>query len=281
MISLEMSLRGFSIKFVSVFLVIALFYVTRTAISIFKDLLSFEESNWTSAKKDYVHSLQSLMGYVSWSVYIIISLYLLGISLTSLTVIAGGLSVGIGFGMQNIISNFVSGLVLLFGRSIREGDVLQFDDIWCTVKKISFRSTIVETFDNAVLIIPNSELITTRILNWTSNNMVVRRDVKVGVAYGSDTELVLKTLLEVATEHKRVLKAPKPTVIFDAFGASSLDFILRIWIDSIDNSISTMSDLHYAIDSKFREKGIEIAFPQLDVHHKNSAVGMEPGKFPE
>ena len=275
LVDLEMSLKGFSIRLASIFIVIVLFYATRTGTAIFRDIIGDMGNGWNRAKRDSISSLQVLAEYGAWGLYILVSLYILGISLTSLTVIAGGLSVGIGFGLQNIVNNFISGLILLFGRSIKEGDVLQFDTVWCTVRKISFRSTTVETFDNAVLIIPNSDLITNRILNWTQNNDTVRRDVVVGVAYGSDTELVVKTLLGVAEAHKHVLRAPKPSVLFDNFGSSSLDFILRVWIDDIDVVLTTLSELRHAVDKAFRENSIEISFPQMDVHFRSGVVPVK------
>ncbi len=278
LVDLEMNLKGFSIRVASIFIVIVLFYATRTGIAIFRDLLGELGRDWSRPKRDSISSLQVLAQYGAWSLYIIVSLYLLGISLTSLTVIAGGLSVGIGFGLQNIVNNFTSGLILLFGRSIKEGDVLQFDDVWCTVRKISFRSTTVETFDNAVLIIPNSDLITNRILNWTRNNEVVRRDVLVGVAYGSDTELVAKTLQEIADAHPHVLKVPGPNVLFDNFGASSLDFILRVWIDDIGVVLTVLSELRHSVDKAFRERDIEISFPQMDLHFRSGVVPLHVEK---
>lgn len=280
LVSMEMSLEGFSIRLISVFAMVVLFYVTRTGIAIFRDFVGDVGRRWNRSRRDSISSLQVLGEYGAWAVYIVVSLYILGISLTSLTVIAGGLSVGIGFGLQNIVNNFISGLILLFGRSIKEGDVLQFDDIWCTVRKINFRSTAVETFDSAVLIIPNSDLITNRILNWTQNNDTVRRDVLVGVAYGSDTVLVERTLLEVAQAHPHVMRDPAPSVLFSAFGASSLDFVLRVWIEDIDVVLSALSELRHNVDKAFREQDIEIAFPQMDLHFRSGTlpIHLENGR---
>ncbi|BDQ37072.1 hypothetical protein SYK_14320 [Pseudodesulfovibrio nedwellii] len=142
--------------------------------------------------------------------------------------------------------------------------------LWCTVKKINIRTTVVETFENAVIMIPNSDLVSTQLTNWTKNNPSLRRDILVGVAYGSDTEKVSQTLARVADEHLNVLKSPSAQVLFSAFGSSSLDFILRVWIDDIDHTIRATSELRFAIDEAFRKEGIEIAFPQMDIHFKTA-----------
>jgi small-conductance mechanosensitive channel len=181
--------------------------------------------------------------------------------------------VGIGFGMQTIFNNFVSGLILLFGRSIQQEDIIQVGELWSTVKKINIRTTVVETFENATIIIPNSDLISNQVTNWTKDNPTLRRDLAIGVAYGSDTELVKKTLLEIANAHPHVLKTPSAWVLFNDFGASSLDFILRVWIDDIDYSLRTISELRFEIDKEFRKHNIEIAFPQMDLHIR-SAEGL-------
>lgn len=263
---LTVSWEGFSLKFASVLLLALLFYVTRACAHLAKGALDRMANRWPRGQRGTVLSLKTMSTYSLWFIYGLITLHVLGVSLTSLTVVAGGLSVGIGFGMQTIFNNFVSGLILLFGRSIQQGDIIQVGDLWCTVRTITIRSTVVETFDNASLIIPNSDLVTTQVTNWTKNNTTIRRDLSIGVAYGSDTELVRQTLLSVAEAHPNVLRRPQPNVLFNEFGASSLDFILRVWINDIDNSLATLSDLRFTIDTAFRKAAIEIAFPQMDLH---------------
>lgn len=203
--------------------------------------------------------------YVLWGLYVLISLFLLGFSFTSLAVVAGGLSVGIGFGLQNIVNNFVAGLILLFGRSIQAGDTIQIDTIWGQVRKVNIRNTVVQTFDNATLFVPNSDLIAGKLVNWTHRDPTVRREIAVGVAYGSNTERVRAILLEVASNHPRVLKHPEPTVQFQNFGESSLDFKLLFWVDNVSTGIATTSDIRFEIDRRFREEGIDIPFPQREV----------------
>jgi small-conductance mechanosensitive channel len=203
--------------------------------------------------------------YVLWGCYVLIALFLLGFSFTSLAVVAGGLSVGIGFGLQNIVNNFVAGLILLFGRSIQAGDTIQIDSIWGQVRKVNIRNTVVQTFDNATLFVPNSDLIAGKLVNWTHRDPTVRREIAVGVAYGSNTERVREFLLEAARNQPHVLKQPEPSVQFQNFGESSLDFKLLFWVDNVQAAVSTTSDIRFAIDRRFREEGIDIPFPQREV----------------
>ncbi|UZP66982.1 mechanosensitive ion channel [Desulfovibrio mangrovi] len=272
---LTISWEGFSLKFASVLLLAILFYVTRACSHLARGALDRMAERWPKGQRGSVLSLKTMANYGLWFVYGLVGLHILGVSLTSLTVVAGGLSVGIGFGMQTIFNNFFSGLILLFGRSIQQGDIIQVGDLWCTVRTINIRATVVETFDNASLIIPNSDLVTTQVTNWTKNNATIRRDLLVGVAYGSDTELVRKTLTAVAEAHPHVLRRPQPAVLFNDFGASSLDFILRVWINDIDNALTSISELRFAIDKAFREEGIEIAFPQMDLHIRTAPALQE------
>lgn len=265
--------QGFSLQLFNVVMVFALFFLTRAAIAVIHTYIKRTGNGWPRAKRGTMHSLQTITSYSLWALFGILAMSVLGVNLTSLTVIAGGLSVGIGFGMQTIFNNFVSGLILLFGRSIQQEDIIQVGELWCTVKKINIRTTVVETFENATIIIPNSDLISNQVTNWTKDNPTLRRDLPIGVAYGSDTELVQNTLLELANAHPHVLKTPGAWVLFNDFGASSLDFVLRVWIDDIDYSLRTISELRFEIDKEFRKHNIEIAFPQMDLHIR-SAEGL-------
>lgn len=214
-------------------------------------------------------SVTTITVYAIWLVGIMLALNALGFDSTSLTLVLGALGIGIGFGLQNIFNNFLSGIILLFERPIQVGDDIEVNGVWATVKKINVRSTIAQTYDNASLIIPNSDLISTQVTNWSFKDRRLRRNIDVGVAYGSDLELVRKTLLEIAGNTSRVLKLPKPNVIFRDFGDSALMFRLRIWT-YIDYFLEVETDIRYGIDRLFRERGIEIAFPQMDIHIKRS-----------
>lgn len=269
------TIGDYSLHLKDVLTLFILFFLTKHCIAAFKVSIEHVGSRWQKAKRGAVPSIQTLVTYAIWSLFSLVALRILGVNLTSITVIAGGLSVGIGFGMQNVVNNFISGLILLFGRSIQQGDIIEMNSVWCTVKKINIRTTLVETFESAVIMIPNSDLVTTQVTNWTKNNPSLRRDILVGVAYGSDTEKVKQTLTRIAEEHPHVLKSPAAYVHFNDFGSSSLDFILRVWIDDIENTIRATSELRFAIDAAFRREGIEIAFPQMDVHFKTAPALAE------
>jgi small-conductance mechanosensitive channel len=276
----KITVGDYSLYLKNIITLFILFFLTKHCISAFNLSIDFVGSRWQKAKRGAIPSVQTLTTYAVWSLFSLLALRILGVSLTSITVIAGGLSVGIGFGLQNVVNNFISGLILLFGRSIQQGDIIEMGGMWCTVKKINIRTTIVETFESAVIMIPNSDLVTTQLTNWTKNNPSLRRDILVGVAYGSDTEKVTQALMQVAHEHPNVLKNPAPIVLFSDFGASSLDFILRVWVDDIEHTIQASSELRFAIDAAFRSEGIEIAFPQMDVHFKTApALADHLAKF--
>jgi potassium-dependent mechanosensitive channel len=219
-------------------------------------------------------SIASVSIYLIWVLGILISLGVLGVSTTSLTVVFGALGVGLGFGLQAIFNNFVSGLILLFERPIQVGDAVEVNGVWGVVKKINVRSTVVQSADNASLIIPNSEFISGQVTNWSFKDLSLRRTIVVGVAYGSDTDLVRDTLLEIAGRAPHVLRTPEPDVLFHDFGDSALIFKLRVWT-TIKNALVLESNLRYEIDRLFRTRKIEIAFPQRDVRVFMS--GGEPG----
>ena len=200
----------------------------------------------------------------------LIALSVAGVTFQNLAIIAGALSVGIGFGLQNIVNNFVSGLILLFERPIRTGDWIVVGGVEGHVRRISIRSTQIETFDHADVIVPNSDLISGNVTNWMLRDNYGRVRVPVGVAYGSDTQKVKEILLRVAREHPLVVSNSRivsdPYVLFLAFGDSSLNFELRAHVRHVDRRLTVLSDLNFAIDAAFREAGVEIPFPQRDLH---------------
>lgn len=210
-------------------------------------------------------SMTTITVYSIWILGIFTALIIFGLNTTTLTVAFGALSIGIGFGLQNIFSNFISGIILLFERPIQVGDNIEVGGIWATVKKTNVRSTVVQTYDNATIIIPNSELISNRVTNWSFKDKRLRRKITVGVEYGSDIELVKTTLLEIAGKTAKVLKYPEPDVLFEDFGASALIFTLRFWT-FIDYFIATETDIRFKINRLFKERGIVMAFPQQDIN---------------
>jgi len=232
------------------------------------------ENNWlpkTSMERGGREAVVTITGYVMFVLAALVALSVAGFNFSNIAIIAGALSVGIGFGLQNIVNNFVSGLILLFERPIRKGDWIMVGTTEGYVKDIRIRSTRIITFDRSDVIVPNSELISNQVTNFMLDDIRGRAIVRVGVAYGSDTEKVRYILTQVAEENELVVKdgtSPKPMVLFRGFGDSSLDFELRVHLYDVDRRLSTISNLNFAIDKAFREEGIEIPFPQRDVHVK-------------
>ena len=204
-----------------------------------------------------------------------------GLNLNTLAIIGGTLGIGVGFGLQQIVGNWVAGLVLLIEQPVRIGDVISVKSLAGTIVRIGGRSTWVRTYDDEVVIIPNSDLTNHQVVNWTANDLKVRLTLPVGVSYGSDPEQVRNSLLQIMEENSEVLKTPPPEVIFKDLGDSSLDFLLRFWaeVSPEQDHYGLKSDLYFAILKSFRELGIEIPFPQRDVHLRN-ADGRGPSEKP-
>lgn len=212
------------------------------------------------------HALDRLIHYVVIGVGAFLALDNLGVSVTALAGLGAILAVGIGFGLQNITQNFVSGLILLLERPVKKGDFVQVGEVRGTVSDIRARATVVTTLDNIDIIVPNGQFITEPVTNETFGDRRVRAKVEVGVAYGSDTDAVRHTLLQAAAANPVVLAHPEPQVVFRAFGESALEFTLIVWVPDPRDGPPAASDLRFAIDRAFREAGIEIPFPQRDLH---------------
>ena len=215
------------------------------------------------------YTIATTVHYVVLILAGLIALNVLGFPLTNLALVAGALGVGIGFGLQNIVNNFLSGLILLFERPIKVGDMLVIDGQWGRVKEIRVRSTIFETFDRYVLIIPNSELVSNKVLNWTHYGAGVNRlTLKVGVAYGSDVRQVTQLITEVCRANPRVVAEPPPQVNFEAYGDSSLNLTVWVHLRIPNDRTPATHELNSAILEALNEHGIEIPFPQRDLHIK-------------
>lgn len=253
---------------IHILLIISVFYLTRTAVGMGTRFLGRLPAQGLQIDATLIPPMQTGFTYVMWCIFGLFTLRALGMELSNLAMVAGGLSVGIGFGMQTIVNNFLSGLILIFSRTLQAGDVVEVGTTTGRVRKISVRATMVETYDNALIYVPNSEFVASRLINWTRNSRTVRRQIMVGVAYGSDTALVIKVLLGVASANAGVLKYPAPTATFQEFGPSSLDFMLRFWVNDYDVGLSVASELRLEIEQQFRAHKIEMAFPQMDVHVK-------------
>ena len=233
------------------------------------------DSKWlakTRMERSAREALVTTFGYVAVALAFIVALSIAGIEFTNLAIIAGALSVGIGFGLQNVVNNFVSGIIMLVERPVRTGDWIVVGSTEGTVQRISIRTTTIQTFDRAEVIVPNSDLISGQVTNWTLRSQWGRIKVPVGVAYGSDTAMVKDTLLEIVNNHDGIIKGnpdlPEPSVLFIGFGDSALNFEVRAIVSNINKRLHVISDINFAIDAAFREHGIEIPFPQRDLNFR-------------
>lgn len=212
-------------------------------------------------------AIGTILRYIVVTVGFLVILQTFGIDLTTLNVLAGAIGIGVGFGLQNVANNFISGLIILFERPIKVGDRIEVDDVHGEVRSIGARSTTIRTNDNIAIIVPNSKFISENVINWSFDRGGIRFKIPVGVAYDSDVDLVSKLLMDTASEHDDVATEPPPAVRFLRFDDSSLYFELRVWTRSrIHRPGLLQSDLNFAILRKFRENGVEMPFPQRDVH---------------
>jgi len=208
----------------------------------------------------------TLTRYVIFVVGIVMTFGEIGVGWSTVQWLIAAVTVGLGFGLQEIFANFVSGLIILFEQPMRVGDVVTVGDISGKVTRIQIRATTIRKWDRKELLVPNKEFITGRLINWTLSDTILRMEFPVGIAYGSDTALAEKILLEIARKHPNVLQDPPPFVIFKSFGSSSLEFDLRLYIPDLDYYLNVWHEVNRSIDEAFRKAGIEIAFPQRDIH---------------
>ncbi len=224
----------------------------------------------TSLNAGQQYAFAQIAAYLVFLFGLMIGLQWAGVNMSSLVILGGALGIGIGFGLQNIANNFVSGIVLLMERPIQVGDRVEVGETNGDVVRIAARSTWIRTNDNVVMIIPNSEFINNRVTNWTANDRQVRFSVPLGVSYKSDPEVVRDVLMEVADKHPDVLTIPEPEVVFTGFGDSSLNFVLHVWtITRVQYPRILASEIYFMLFKAFKEHGIEIPFPQRDLHVKS------------
>jgi potassium efflux system protein len=220
----------------------------------------------TSATAGTRYAAKTLVSYGITAAAFLMAFGTLGLSWSQVQWLVAALGVGIGFGLQEIVANFISGLIILFERPVRVGDIVTIGDTTGVVTNIQIRATTVRNWDRQELVVPNKEFITGRLLNWTLTDQINRIVVNVGIEYGSNTDLALKLLAEVADENPRVLKEPPPIISFEGFGDNALMVVLRCYLESLEYRLSVTSELHRAIDKAFAAHGIAIAFPQRDIH---------------
>lgn len=222
------------------------------------------------------YAVLTICRYVIIIVGIVAAFGMIGIGWSQVQWLAAAITVGLGFGLQEIFANFVSGIIILFEQPIRVGDLVTINDVSGTVTKIRMRATTIRDWDRKELVVPNKVFVTDRIVNWTLSDTVLRIRVPVGIAYGSDTELARSILLDIARNHPLVLRDPEPQVWFTSFGDSTLDFDLRVFIGTADHLLNVRHDMLQAVDQAFRKAGIEIAFPQRDLHIRSGLDALAP-----
>ncbi|MBC05167.1 DUF3772 domain-containing protein [Thalassospira sp.] len=250
----------------SILLAALMFVIVLAVMRFFQRMLSTRVLPNTKLDQGLQHSVSAIFGYAGICLAILLAVSAAGLDLSNLAIIAGAISVGIGFGMQSIVNNFVSGLILLVERPIKVGDWIVVGADQGFVKDIRVRATEIETFDRSSIVIPNSELISNRVLNWTLKERSGRGIIKIGVSYGADVEKVREILFEMADKRREILTYPAPQVVFMDFGASSLDFELRYFLRDIGDVIAVASSIRFELVQRFRDEGIEIPFPQRDLN---------------
>jgi small-conductance mechanosensitive channel len=242
---------------------IALFAVTSRVL---QRVLKTQVFSRMSIDMGMQYTLTRITHYLIMIIGAVVAFQFIGIDLTGLAIILGFLSVGIGFGLQNITSNFVAGLILLLERPIKVGDRIMVGNQEGDVVEINMRSTTIRTLNNVAVIVPNSEFVSAKLENWSYGDETVRMDVNVGVSYESDLETVVRSLTEVAAEHPEVLKNPAPDVLHIGFGDSAWNMRLRVWLGDSQRHLEVQSEINCAIVRKFQQNRVGIPFPQRDLH---------------
>ena len=250
----------------SILLAALMFVIVLAVMRFFQRMLSTRVLPNTKLDQGLQHSVSAIFGYAGICLAILLAVSAAGLDLSNLAIIAGAISVGIGFGMQSIVNNFVSGLILLVERPIKVGDWIVVGADQGLVKDIRVRATEIETFDRSSVVIPNSELISNRVMNWTLKERSGRGIIKIGVSYGADVEKVREILFEMADSRREILTYPAPQVVFMDFGASSLDFELRYFLRDIGDVVAVASSIRFELVQRFRDEGIEIPFSQRDLN---------------
>jgi small-conductance mechanosensitive channel len=249
---------------------VAVFVVTVVATFLLSALVRFalEEELYPRVVpgRPLPYAVSTLVHYSLVATGFMLGLAVLGVDLTKITIVAGALGVGIGFGLQGLVNNFVSGMVILYERRINVGDAVQVGDVAGRVQQMGLRACTVRTWEGAEVIVPNATLTTDKVVNWTLSDRRRRIDLKVGVAYGTAPERLADVLLAVARKHSHVLAEPAPVVLFQGFGDSALLFELRVWTNRFDDWVQIRSELTTAAYAALRGAAIEIPFPQHDVH---------------
>jgi len=227
------------------------------------------------------YAITTVLRYCLVLVGMIVIANMLGMTWSKIHWLAAAITVGIGFGLQEIFGNFVSGLIILFERPVRRGDIVTVGDVSGVVTKIQIRATTLRDWENRELILPNKEFITGRFINWSLTDQVLRVVCRVGVSYEADVHKVHDLLVQLALNHPRVLKDPPPSALFSQFGDSTLNFDLRFYVSNADLRLQLQHEMNMAIIDAFRKAGIEIAFPQRDLHVRSLPAGLVANQNPQ
>jgi len=254
-------------------LAILTLFLTYVAVRNIPGLLEITVLRRLKLKAGGAYAVKTVVRYIIVLVGIILAFAYIDVTWGKVQWIAAAITLGIGFGLQEIFANFVAGIILLFERPIRLGDFVTVGEVDGTVTQIRMRATTIRDRGNKELLVPNKEFITGQLVNWTLTDVMIRVEIPVGIAYGSDTQLAREELLRIGNSNRFALKEPTPRVVFMSFGASSLDFELRVFVRGADDLVEARSDLHFEIDRAFRKAGIEIAFPQQDLHIRSVPEG--------
>lgn len=260
-----------SITLAHIFKLVAILVLTVVGTRLIQAFLRYQVFHFFDWDSGVKHAVAVVVRYIILLIGFTVGLEYLGVGLEMFAVVIGVIGIGVGFGLQKLAANYVSGFVILFSRPVKKGDFITVaDDLEGQIIEVGMRTTTVRTRDNISVILPNSEIVAEKVINWSYGDSLIRLRVKIGVAYGSDVDDVERVLLDVADMHRDVLYTPAPRVWFIAFGESSLDFELLVWVSNITKRFVIVSDLNKAIDRGFRDKGITIPFPQRDIHIKRT-----------
>ena len=277
LMGLDYAIGEFHISVKMVVLVIAVLYLSILLSWFFQAFLESQVFFGKRIDRGVRDAFKKLSHYAFILVGFIAAMTMAGIELQNFAILAGAFGIGIGFGLQDIVNNFVSGLILLFERPVKVGDAVIIDGQWGSINKIGMRSTVVETWDHSEIIVPNSHMISEKVLNWTLSSNVSRITIPVGVRYGTDLQKVIDILNKVGDGHPAVVENPAPSAIFTEFGDNSINFELRVWVDDIKHRLSVISELGLNIDRAFKKANIEIPFPQRDLHLRSVAPELNLG----
>ncbi|MBL4594049.1 MAG: mechanosensitive ion channel [Flavobacteriales bacterium] len=261
-------IASFSLSVYNLFLVVFIFFAVK-GINHSVDLL-IKKRLERDGVNDFVEgrskSLTQIFKYIIYILGFTIAINSLGIDINFIIGVFATLGLGIGFALQDVFKDLISGIIILFEGNVSVGDILEVDGIVGTVKEIKLRTSLVRTRDGIYIVVPNNRIVNEKVINWSTNTKITRFNVMVGVAYGSDVKKVKALLLQSVAENELVSKRPTPMVFFKGFGDSALDFEVHYWIDDTWKTEIIKSDLRFAIDKLFRENNIQIPFPQRDVH---------------